>query len=97
MVSARDAGFIFMLVVGAAACGRKATAADCQRIADRVVEVEMRAIRASDPAAVDKKKDELRPQLAEELKDCVGRRITDGLMKCVGEATTPEEMQECLR
>lgn len=79
------------------ACGRLATEADCQLIVDRNVEVQMKAMKLEDKALIAKKQDELRSSMKDELKDCVGRRVTDGMMRCVKEAQTAEEITRCIR
>jgi hypothetical protein len=84
-----------ILVLG---CGRKATEADCQLIVDRNVEVTMRSMsNQPDQAAITKKQEELRAEMKDGLKDCVGRRVTDGMMDCVKNAKTQDEINACIR
>lgn len=78
-------------------CGRPATESDCQLIIDRNVEVQMREMKLVDPALIAKKQEELRAIMKSELKDCVGRRVTDGMMRCVREAPTPDAITKCIR
>ncbi|MBK6692185.1 MAG: hypothetical protein IPG50_08265 [Myxococcales bacterium] len=85
------------LVTLAAACGRPATEADCKLIVDRNVEVQMRAMKLVEPGLIAKKQEELRASLKDELKDCVGRRVTDSMMGCVREAETAEAITKCIR
>ncbi len=80
-----------------AGCWRKATEADCNAIVDRDVELQMRKMAITDDAAIAKKQQEIRSQFSESMKGCVGRRITDGMMKCVKEAQTVEAIDECMR
>ncbi len=83
------------LVLG---CGRKATEADCQLIVDRNVEVTMRSMsNQPDQAAITKKQEELRAEMKDGLKDCVGRRVTDSMMDCVKSAKTQDEINACIR
>jgi hypothetical protein len=86
-----------VFAVTLAACGRKATAADCQLILDRSVELQMRELDKSDPEATAKRQAVLRQELEGEMKDCVGRRITDPMMACVRSATTTTELERCVR
>lgn len=86
-----------ILVLLLAACGRPATESDCQLIIDRNVEVQMRAMKLEDPALIAKKQEELRVAMKDDLKDCVGRRVTDKMMRCVREAKTAEEITKCIR
>lgn len=83
--------------LGLVGCGRPATEADCQLIIDRNVEVQMHAMKLEDPALIAKKQADLRLAMKDDLKDCVGRRVTDGMMKCVREAKTAEEITKCIR
>ncbi len=78
-------------------CGRPATEADCQLIIDRNVDVQMRAMKLEDRALIAKKQEELRNAMKDELKDCVNRRVTDGMMRCVREANTAEDITKCIR
>ena len=89
------AGAIFVAL--AAGCGRPATESDCQLIIDRNVEVQMHAMKLEDKALIAKKQGELRVALKDDLKDCVGRRVTDGMMRCVRGAETAEDITKCIR
>jgi hypothetical protein len=79
------------------ACTRPATQQDCELIVDRNVEVQMKAMNFKDPDQIAKRQAEMRAQLGDELKACVGRRITDGTIECVKKATTGDELDACLR
>jgi small lipoprotein (TIGR04454 family) len=81
----------------AAGCGRKATSADCQLIVDRLIEVEMHAMNTNDMTTIAKKQESIRASMRDELKDCVGRRITDGIMTCVKSAPTTDGILACIR
>src|SRR5688572_29487456 len=86
-----------LLLPVATGCGRPATEADCQLIIDRNVEVQMKAMKLEDRDLITKKQQELRTSMKEELKDCVGRRVTDAMMRCVKEAATAEDITKCIR
>ena len=51
----------------------------------------------TDPVVVQKRKDELKPGLKEDIDKCVGRRVTDGMMNCVKASETAEQIDKCLR
>jgi hypothetical protein len=87
----------FAVVLASAGCGRPASESDCQLILDRYVEVQMGEMKILDAGAVEKTKESIREQLQGELKGCVGRRITDGLLTCVKNASTPREVDACIR
>ncbi len=78
-------------------CGRKASEEDCALLLDRNVEVALRSMNVTDPAAIQKKKDEIRGEMKGDMKDCVGKRITDGMLGCVRKAETPAALDSCMR
>jgi hypothetical protein len=80
-----------------AACGRPATREDCELIIDKNVELEMKQMKIDDPVAIDKRKAEIRSTMEGQLKGCVGKRVTDGMMKCVHNAKTTDEIDGCMR
>jgi hypothetical protein len=80
-----------------AACGRPATREDCELIIDKNVELEMKQMKIDDPAAIEKRKTEIRTTMEGQLKGCIGKRVTDGMMKCVRNAKTTDEIDGCMR
>lgn len=78
-------------------CGRKATRADCELVVDKNVEVKLAADGMTDPALVQKRKEELRASLREDIDKCVGKRVTDGMLTCVKGAATASEIDKCMR
>jgi len=88
---------VAIAVISLVGCGRKATRADCELVVDKNVEVKLRADGLTDPALVDKRKEELRASLRDDIDKCVGRRVTDGMLACVKGAQTPEQIDKCLR
>jgi hypothetical protein len=93
----------FFVAMGATACGHPATADECRVIVDRIVELELRAQKVSDPAEIDRRRrtslgmtDGATPPNL--LQDCIGRHLTDRAMECVRSAQTAGEISErCLR
>lgn len=85
---------ISLFLVG---CGRKATRADCELVVDRNVEVKLRADGLTDPGLIQKRKEELRASLREDIDKCVGKRVTEGMLSCVKTAETPEQIDKCMR
>jgi hypothetical protein len=97
---ARATAWAALLLVGLGGiggCGRKASAEDCALLLDRNVEVALKSMNVTDPAAVQKKKDEIRGEMKGDMKDCVGKRITDGMLACVRKADTPSAIDSCMR
>ena len=90
-------GILVLFALSLLACGRKATREDCEMVVDKNIEAKLKADGVSDPAVVQKRKDELKPGLKEDIDKCVGRRVTDGMMKCVRAAETTEQIDKCLR
>ena len=90
-------GVFLAVLASTAGCGRPATEADCQLIIDRNVEVQMHAMKLEDKTLIQKKQTELHVAMKDDLKDCVGRRVTDGMMRCVREAQTADEITKCIR
>jgi hypothetical protein len=80
------------------ACSR-ATEADCKLIVDRSVELEMKesSDAAVDAAVLQKRIEEVRKELNEQIRNCQGRRVTEKTMACVRGAQTKEELEQCLR
>jgi hypothetical protein len=78
------------------ACGRPATEAECKRVVEKNVEVQMRKMNMGDPASIDKEKARILASMGPELQKCIGRKVSDGMMKCVDSAQTPEDIEKCL-
>jgi hypothetical protein len=88
---------VVLAVVALAACGRKATRADCETIVDRNVEVQLKSQGTVDPATIAKRRDEIRAEMKDRIDQCVGKRLTDGMMACVKKAETADQIDKCLR
>jgi hypothetical protein len=78
------------------ACGRPATEAECKRVVEKNVEVQMRKMNMGDPASIDKEKARILGTMGAEVQKCIGRKVSDGMMKCVDGAQTPEDIEKCL-
>ena len=94
--------FSLFLAIGtllvASGC-RRATEQDCQRIIDRIVELELEEQGITDPKLVEERKKATREQKQEELlSGCVGKRISESALTCIDNAKTSKEItEECLR
>lgn len=80
-----------------AGCGRPASQADCDVVVDKNIEVQLKALGVTDPATVQKRTAELRAQMKDDIDRCVGKRITDGMISCVKQAETAEQIDKCMR
>ena len=84
-------------------CGHEATESDCQLIADRIVELELRAQNVTDAAEIQRRRNDTLGLGSETnrkalLEGCVGRRVSDGALACVRSATTATEItDQCLQ
>jgi hypothetical protein len=78
-------------------CGRRATAADCQLIVDKSVELQLRELSELDAAAIAQREREVRSELDKEIHSCESRRVTDRTIACVRSAATAQELDKCLR
>lgn len=93
---------LWPLLVGALVlgCGHPATEKECQEIADRVAELELKNSPVGrDPETAKEQLERTRSWVKEsQLKSCVGRRITDQAMSCVRAAKKAEEITDhCFR
>jgi hypothetical protein len=93
----RAAALVLLVAFMAAACGRRATAADCDLIFNRYVEVQLRSVHITDPVEVAKREQSMRGEMKDDLKECPGKRITDSMLRCVQNAQTNDEIDKCTR
>ena len=97
MPSAKIASLVLLCAVVLAGCGRPATQQDCELIIDRNVELQMKQMQITDQTSIDKRKAEIRASMGDQLKGCVGKRVTDKMMTCVKTAQSADEIDQCLR
>lgn len=96
----RPASACLLLGALALGCGHPATVQECEEIAERVTELELQASPAGrDPETAKEQLERTRNWVKEsQLKSCVGRRITEGAMKCVRAAKKAQEITDsCFR
>jgi hypothetical protein len=79
------------------ACGRHATELDCQLIVDKSVELQLRETNQTSAEAIEKREEQVRAELQDEIKSCEGRRVTEKTLACVHAASTTLELDKCLR
>ena len=89
---------VSLLSLPLAGC-RYATEQDCERIIDRIVELELKEQGVSDPTLVERRKTETRTKKRDELLGgCVGKRISQTAMTCIDNAESSKDITEkCLR
>jgi hypothetical protein len=88
---------LVMTALASTGCGRKATAADCDLIFNRYVEVQLHSIHVTDPVEVTKREQAMRTEMKDDLQKCPGKRITDSMLRCVQNAQTNDEIDKCTR
>jgi hypothetical protein len=87
----------------ATGCGHPASEAECEAIVNRIVELELKAQKVTDPAEIAKRRSESLGLAgdkgrAEVLQGCIGKRITDRALVCVREADNANEITDrCLQ
>jgi hypothetical protein len=86
-------------LVGVLACrSTRATADDCARILDKIVELELHERGFRDPVLLQRKRGEFHRRLGSELIECEGKLMRADAIACVKHATTTEEISHrCLR
>jgi hypothetical protein len=96
-------GLAALLALLASACGHPATEAECEAIVNRIVELELKAQKVTDPNEIAKRRSESLGLAgdkgkAEVLQGCIGKRITDRALVCVREADNASEITDrCLQ
>jgi len=94
---------LFVAAFVGSGCGHPATEAECQTIVERIVELELKAQKITDPVEVAKRRGEGLGLSAdggkpEVLQGCVGRHITDRALACVRGAESASEITDrCLQ
>jgi hypothetical protein len=88
---------VVLACLALAGCGRKATREDCEAVVDKNVELQLKALGVVDPATVNKRRDEMRASMKDDIDKCVGKRVTDAMISCVKNAETTEKIDKCLR
>jgi hypothetical protein len=78
-------------------CGRKATREDCDAVVDKNVELQLKALGVVEPGTVQKRRDEMRASMKDDIDKCVGKRVTDSMISCVKSAESTEKIDKCLR
>ena len=89
--------FLCVGAFAASGCGHPASPDECNAIIAKSAELELRAQNVNDPATIAQRTAAVKAARGEELlKRCVGKRITDRALACVGSAQTPKEVDKCL-
>jgi hypothetical protein len=94
----RLAPLLLMLTLAAGCAPRRATLEECGELLDRVVALELEELGYRDPALVARRQRELRSRLAEDQRQCVGRRLVPRALECARAARSAEELSHrCLK
>ena len=86
------------LVQGVGCRSRRASPEDCDRIFDRMVDVELKELGYRDPALSELKRNQLKQRFAAEIGKCVGGKLSSKGLSCIETAQTTEQISHlCLR
>ena len=87
------------LCVGLLTGCHTATEADCERIIDRIVELELKDQGITNPEVVAQRKQQTRSKKRDDLlQGCVGNRIGKSTMTCIDNAESSKQItEECLQ
>jgi len=99
-MGAQGSGALLVLALSLSVWGcHRATEAECEKILDRIVELELRDRGISDPETVKQRSAETKARKREALiGSCVGKRISQTNLDCIDKAqTAPEITDKCLR
>jgi hypothetical protein len=79
------------------ACGKPATAEDCEHIMSRITELEMKAANVADPVAIQAQVERTKQMFQHAAEgECVGRRLSKATRECVDRAQTARQIvDEC--
>ena len=87
-----------LVAVLAAGCSARASREQCERILERIVEIELVEQGYRDGVLVGRKQSEARRRFAPDVERCMGRRIPEGAMACIEAAEDTETLtHDCLR
>ena len=88
-----------LLLVQGVGCGsRRASPEDCERIFDRMVDVELKELGYRDPALSELKRNQLKQRFAAEIGKCAGGKLSPHGLSCIETAQTGEQISHvCLR
>jgi hypothetical protein len=95
--------FAAVVLLAGGGCGHPASEAECRTIVERIVDLELKAQKVTDPTEVAKRKGESLGfgdggTGSDLLQGCIGKHITDREIECVRDATSASEITDrCLR
>ena len=88
-----------LLTLSLSACQQheRATLSDCERLFERLVELELREMGYHDPTLAERWQLTLKGRYQEHIKGCVDRPLAPHALRCAQEATLAEQVShECL-
>ena len=75
----------------------RTTSEDCEKMLDRIVELELSERGFRDPVLLAQKQQDLRRLLEPELRQCQGKRLKPDALDCIAAATSTEQISHhCL-
>jgi hypothetical protein len=88
-------GLLWTALLLATGCGHPATVAECEQIIERIARLELEERGLDAKAVADEVESTKLAMRDRTMKECVGRRITDGALRCVRDAKRSEQIEEC--
>jgi hypothetical protein len=91
--------FALLAVLSVTGCHRHTmSATNCQRVLDRITEIELGERGFRDPVLAARRKSEMRVKFATDLEACQGRLVRMDALACIEQARNAEELSHrCLR
>ena len=86
-----------LTLVSLGGCREPATRADCERVFERILALELSELGYRDKALLARRRRELRRRFGDVIRRCVGRRKKRDLARCVARARSAEQLvHDCL-
>ena len=86
-----------VLLLTLTGCGHPASVEECEEIVERITRLELEdRQQGMDSNAIAEEVEATKREMRDRtMKECVGRRITNGAMSCVRTSKKAEEVEEC--
>lgn len=98
MMKWRRKGALVLALALAGCSAPRASRAECERILERIVEIELIEQGYRDPVLLERKQDQARLSFSPDVESCIGRRMPENAMTCIEDAADTETLtHECLR
>jgi hypothetical protein len=93
--------FASWILCACMACGhptQRTTTEICNRVLDKIVDIELREQGFKDPALLETYQKNMREKLQPEMNQCINRKVRTDVLQCLEKAQTAEAVSHrCLR